>query len=114
MLAGRRPERLGLRDWLDAGYVVVVEGADSEARALLDDLFEAETEEQLQDRGQALRAETDARLADRDEERRRRDADRVKRGQTRTYRRVPEGAAQAAADEWDAVIASSAARTTGE
>lgn len=107
MLAGRRPARLALRDWLDAGYVVLVEGVDPDARALLDDLFAAETEEQFLDRSRALRAETETRAAEQADHRRRHDAERAKRGY-HTWRRAPEGAAQGAADEWDAVIESSA------
>jgi len=80
---------------------------DPDGRALLDDLFESETAEQMEDRFRVLRAEMDARRAEREAaeaEARKRSRKPGEKGPHRTYRRVREGEIEAAADEWDSII----------
>lgn len=92
-------------DWLDAGYWMLIDGLDADARALLDDLFDAETEAQMLDRFQALRYEMDARAAERAAAEAKARRHRKPGERSGPIRRVPEGAIEAAADEWDAIIA---------
>lgn len=102
---------MSLLDWLDAGYWMLVEGMDPDGRALLDDLFESETEEQMADRFRVLQAEMSARRAEREEaeakaRKRRKPGEKAPH---RTYRRVRDGEIEAAADEWDSIIAAAQA-----
>lgn len=47
-MLGSNPAELSLKDWLDAGYVMVTRDASPEARTLLDALFDSETEEDVE------------------------------------------------------------------
>ncbi len=99
LLAGGRLADLSTADWLDAGYVMLTEHADPTVRSLLDDLFASRSMEEVDQRFAALRAESDARAA----ERAAREAEQMRRGRrTGLGRRgrVPEGALEAAVAEW--------------
>lgn len=100
-------------DWLDAGYAMIIDGIDADARALLDDLFEAETPEQMADRFEALRYEMDARKAERAAAEAKARRNRKPGERAGPIRRVPEGAIEAAANEWDEIIAAAQADDAG-
>lgn len=100
MANGQDPETIGLRDWLDAGYVMLVEGADATARSLLDELFASSSEEELQRNFTDLRSE----LSYRQEQARKAEAQQRKTtGGPTHYRRVSEDVLAAAVAEWDAI-----------
>lgn len=97
MANGRDPETIGLRDWLDAGYVMLVEGADATARTLLDELFAAESTDDLNLGFGALRSEMDYRQA----QARKAESEARKRSGGPTHaRRVAPGVLEDALAEW--------------
>lgn len=99
MASGRDLDTVKLRDWLDAGYVMLVEGADPTARQLLDDLFASETDEALERNFAALKAESQYR----DEQRAKVEREqRRKTGAPSHVRLVPQEAIDQAMADWSA------------
>lgn len=100
--SGRDPTGIRLRDWLDAGYVMLTENADPTARGLLDDLFEAASVDEMDLAFSELRSEMDYRQRQADEYER---EVRERTGAPVHTRRVADGVLEAIVDEWAQIAA---------